>query len=71
MYLPPDHMVLVDTFEEIFGDIYPKGVWRELSKKASSKINRYVVALASFNGTVIYSDVPFTMPCLHFAIPNI
>ena len=59
-------MILVNTFEEAFGDIYPKGVWRELGKKASSNIARYVVALASFIGTVIYSNVPLTMPYLHF-----
>jgi len=45
-----DDMILVNTFEEAFGDIYPKGVWRELGKKASSNIARYVVALASFIG---------------------
>lgn len=59
MYLTPDDMILVNTFEETFGDIYPKGVWRELSNKASANIDRYVVALASFDGTVIYNNVPF------------
>ncbi|XP_066309198.1 uncharacterized protein [Miscanthus floridulus] len=44
-----DGMTLVNTFEETFGDIYPKGVWREFSTKASS-IYHNVVALASFNG---------------------
>ncbi|XP_037452203.1 uncharacterized protein LOC119322788 isoform X1 [Triticum dicoccoides] len=43
-------MILVNTFEETFGDTYPKGDWREFSEKASSKISCYVVALASFSG---------------------
>ncbi|KAJ1257918.1 hypothetical protein BS78_10G033400 [Paspalum vaginatum] len=42
-------MVLVNTFEETFGDIYGEGIWRKFSKGASN-INRNVVALASFNG---------------------
>ncbi|WVZ82664.1 hypothetical protein U9M48_029904 [Paspalum notatum var. saurae] len=45
-------MVLVNTFEETFGDIYGEGVWRKFSKGASN-INRNVVALASFNGFFI------------------
>ncbi|XP_066364106.1 uncharacterized protein [Miscanthus floridulus] len=48
-------MILVNTFEEPFGDIRggdkrDKGVWTKLGEKASSRINRSVVALASFNG---------------------
>ncbi|WVZ82647.1 hypothetical protein U9M48_029891, partial [Paspalum notatum var. saurae] len=42
-------MVLVNTFEETFGDIHGEGVWRKFSTRASN-INRNVVALASFNG---------------------
>ncbi|XP_051210089.1 uncharacterized protein [Lolium perenne] len=42
-------MILVNTFEETFGDIYGEGVWQKFSKRASN-INRNVVALASFNG---------------------
>ncbi|KAM0927749.1 hypothetical protein ACQ4PT_002661 [Festuca glaucescens] len=42
-------MILVNTFEETFGDINGEGVWRKFSKRASN-INRNVVALASFNG---------------------
>jgi hypothetical protein len=42
-------MILVNTFEETFGDIHGEGVWRKFSKKASN-ISRNVVALASFNG---------------------
>ncbi|CAO1941039.1 unnamed protein product [Urochloa humidicola] len=45
-----DDMILVNTFEETFGDTYPKGVWCEFSRKNSSNIDRYIVALASFNG---------------------
>uniref|UniRef100_A0A3B6CBE2 Uncharacterized protein n=2 Tax=Triticum aestivum TaxID=4565 RepID=A0A3B6CBE2_WHEAT len=46
-------MILVDTFEETFGDIHGEGVWRKFSKSASN-INRNVVALASFNGEKRY-----------------
>ncbi|KAI4977894.1 uncharacterized protein LOC123402609 isoform X2 [Hordeum vulgare subsp. vulgare] len=45
-----DDMLLVNTFEGTFGDTYPEGDWREFSKKGSSNIDRYVVALASFSG---------------------
>ncbi|TVU43754.1 hypothetical protein EJB05_10246, partial [Eragrostis curvula] len=43
-------MILVNTFEEPFGDIRGKGVWSKLGEKAYSRINRSVVALASFSG---------------------
>ncbi|RLN27477.1 uncharacterized protein C2845_PM05G22690 [Panicum miliaceum] len=43
-------MILVNTFEETFGDICGEDVWSKLSKKASSNINCSVVALASYNG---------------------
>ncbi|XP_002459160.2 serine protease HTRA3 [Sorghum bicolor] len=33
-----DGMVLVNTFEEPFGDVYCEGVWSELSKKVSDTI---------------------------------
>jgi membrane-bound ClpP family serine protease len=49
MYISPAGMILVNTFEETFGDINGEGVWRKFSKRASN-INRNVVALASFNG---------------------
>ena len=45
-----DGMILVNTFEETFGDAYREGVWDEFSGSASSNIDRYVVALASFKG---------------------
>uniref|UniRef100_N1QVG4 Uncharacterized protein n=1 Tax=Aegilops tauschii TaxID=37682 RepID=N1QVG4_AEGTA len=45
-------MILVDTFEETFGDIHGEGVWRKFTKSASN-INRNVVALASFNGSLV------------------
>ncbi|KAF2952574.1 hypothetical protein DAI22_01g345300 [Oryza sativa Japonica Group] len=47
-------MVLVNTFEETFGDLYDEGVWSELSKNVSSRISRNVVSLASFNGETRY-----------------
>lgn len=46
-------MILVNTFEETFGDVYGKGAWRRLSTKSASSISRNVVALASFNGDFI------------------
>lgn len=43
--------VLLNTFEDDFGDVYPKGVWDLFRKKRfSSEISRSVVALASFRG---------------------
>lgn len=49
-----DGLVLVNTFEDTFGDLWGEGVWRELGKNASD-INRIVVALASFNGKKMVS----------------
>ena len=46
-------MILVNTFEETFGDVCGKGAWRRLSARAASSIGRNVVALASFNGDFI------------------
>lgn len=43
-------MILVNTCEDPFGDLYPKGVWGEFRKRVSSEISRNVVALASFKG---------------------
>ncbi|CAL5074710.1 unnamed protein product [Urochloa decumbens] len=43
-------MILVNTFECPFGDVYPKGVWGKFRKRVSSEITRNVVALASFKG---------------------
>jgi hypothetical protein len=45
-----DGMILVNTFEETFGDLRGEGVWSKLSKKSCSNIDRSVVALASFSG---------------------
>jgi hypothetical protein len=42
-------MILVNSFEDPFGDIRGEGVWRKFSKRASI-LNHNVVALASFNG---------------------
>lgn len=52
MYICPAGMILVNTFEETFGDMHGKGVWRKFGKKASN-IDDNVVALASFNGDII------------------
>ncbi|KAF8697931.1 hypothetical protein HU200_035429 [Digitaria exilis] len=43
-------MILVNTFECPFGDVYPKGVWGKFRKRISSEISRNTVALASFKG---------------------
>ncbi|RCV10594.1 hypothetical protein SETIT_2G122600v2 [Setaria italica] len=43
-------MILVNTCEDPFGDLYPKGVWGEFKKRVSSEISRNVVALACFKG---------------------
>ncbi|XP_039850834.1 uncharacterized protein LOC120709303 isoform X6 [Panicum virgatum] len=47
-----DGMILINTFEEPFGDECGKGVWTELSETASSNIHGNIVALASFNGEI-------------------
>ncbi|VAI36176.1 unnamed protein product [Triticum turgidum subsp. durum] len=49
-----DGLVLVNTFEDTFGDVWGEGVWRELGKNASD-ISRIVVALASLNGEKMFS----------------
>nr|CAB3479487.1 unnamed protein product [Digitaria exilis] len=51
----PDGMILINTFEEPFGDEFGKGVWTELSGTASSSIQGNIVALASFNGEIRFS----------------
>ncbi|XP_037452116.1 uncharacterized protein LOC119322716 isoform X2 [Triticum dicoccoides] len=57
-----DGMILVNTFEETFGDVWGEGVWRELGKKAS-EISRNVVALASFNGkNMVFACTGFFIP---------
>ncbi|KAF8700656.1 hypothetical protein HU200_034003 [Digitaria exilis] len=43
-----DGMILVNTFEETFGDTHGEGVWTKFGEKASN-LNDNVVALASFN----------------------
>ena len=42
-------MVLVNTFEENFGDLFDsgEGVWSELSKTVAENLSRSVVSLAS------------------------
>ncbi|RLN18850.1 hypothetical protein C2845_PM02G39570 [Panicum miliaceum] len=45
-------MILVNSFEDPFGDIRGEGVWRKFSKRASI-LNCNVAALASFNGFFI------------------
>ncbi|CAO1941010.1 unnamed protein product [Urochloa humidicola] len=50
-----DGMILINSFEEPFGDECGKGVWRELSETASSNIHENIVALASFNGETRFS----------------
>ncbi|TVU36195.1 hypothetical protein EJB05_18117, partial [Eragrostis curvula] len=45
-----DDMVLVNSFEDNFGDIFGTGVWSELSETVANNICENTVALASFNG---------------------
>nr|CAB3475486.1 unnamed protein product [Digitaria exilis] len=45
-----DDLVLVNNFEDTFGDIYGGGVWSELSETVASNISQNVVSLASFYG---------------------
>ena len=59
---PSDGMILVNTFEETFGDVCGQGVWSELSKTTSSNLNRSVVALASFKGGFLV--MCYTISCL-------
>ncbi|XP_047050653.1 uncharacterized protein LOC124655865 [Lolium rigidum] len=51
-YPKPKHygMILVNTFEEPFGNRCGEGVWRKLSETTSDILKRNVVALASFRG---------------------
>jgi hypothetical protein len=51
MYLSPAGVILINTFEETFGDMHGEGVWRKFGEKASN-INDNFVALASFNGDI-------------------
>jgi hypothetical protein len=46
-------MILVNTFEEPFGDESGKGVWNELSETVSSNIRGNIAALASFEGIFV------------------
>jgi len=48
--MPGGDLVLVNSFEDTFGDIYRGGVWSELSETVSSNISQNVVSLASFYG---------------------
>ncbi|XP_066313514.1 uncharacterized protein [Miscanthus floridulus] len=49
-------MVLVNSFEEIFGDTYDsgKGVWGILKETISKDLSQSVVSLASYNGETRY-----------------
>jgi hypothetical protein len=48
-------MVLVNTFEENFGDLFDacEGVWSMLSKTVAENLSRSVVSLASYDGDFI------------------
>lgn len=50
LYLQPDDMVLVNNFEDNFGDMYGTGVWSELSEAVAKNIHENTIALASFDG---------------------
>jgi hypothetical protein len=49
LYFQPD-CILVNSFEEPFGDTHDKGVWSELKETVATNIDENTVALASFNG---------------------
>ncbi|PUZ58841.1 hypothetical protein GQ55_5G540100 [Panicum hallii var. hallii] len=53
-------MVLVNTFEETFGDTYDssKGVWGALSETISKNLSHSVVSLASYNGETRFFACP-------------
>lgn len=69
MYLQADGMILVNTFEDTFGDKYGGGVWCELSEIVSSNIFRNVVALASLYGDFTIMCY-FTVSYLYLLITN-
>ncbi|TVU11308.1 hypothetical protein EJB05_44884 [Eragrostis curvula] len=56
LYMKNRGMILVNSFEEPFGDMYPKGVWAEFRKRVASNIFRNVVALASLNVALLCPD---------------
>ncbi|CAM0952313.1 unnamed protein product [Alopecurus aequalis] len=45
-------LILVNTFEDTFGDLYGsgKGIWSQLGKAVCQNLSRVVVSLASFSG---------------------
>ncbi|CAM0948918.1 unnamed protein product [Alopecurus aequalis] len=49
-----DGMILVNTFEEPFGDVCGEGVWRELTETTCDILKGNIVALASFCGDKRY-----------------
>jgi hypothetical protein len=67
MYLQPGNMVLVNTFEETFGDTYDssKGVWGALSETISKNLSRSVVSLASYNGDLTVACSSLFHICIH------
>jgi hypothetical protein len=70
MYLQPGAMVLVNSFEETFGNTYDpsKGVWGALSETISKDLSRSVVSLASYHGELINSSILFAIPYLYAAM---
>uniref|UniRef100_K4A0Z0 Uncharacterized protein n=1 Tax=Setaria italica TaxID=4555 RepID=K4A0Z0_SETIT len=48
-------IILVNTYEDPFCDLYPKGVWGEFRKRVSFYISQNVVALSSFKETRFFA----------------
>ncbi|RCV11400.1 hypothetical protein SETIT_2G182600v2 [Setaria italica] len=46
-------IILVNTYEDPFCDLYPKGVWGEFRKRVSFYISQNVVALSSFKDSMV------------------
>uniref|UniRef100_A0ACD5XQW9 Uncharacterized protein n=1 Tax=Avena sativa TaxID=4498 RepID=A0ACD5XQW9_AVESA len=60
-----DGMVLVNSFEEPFGDEFGEGVWNALSKTTSGILERNIVALASFR---VYAEGTLQHVNLHYNV---
>ena len=64
LYLQPDGMILVNTFEKPFGDECGEGVWSKLSETTSDILKGNIVALASFRGDSTYSTLLLFQICM-------
>ncbi|KAG2645243.1 hypothetical protein PVAP13_2KG423200 [Panicum virgatum] len=51
--LPRSGIALLNAHRDPFGDVYPDGVWGNFDKSFSLLLSKSVVALASFNATLV------------------